>query len=354
MINDPRDLNGSLLKEAMLKIGRNENLRKDLIAFLKNAETLFNDKTDVRSEITGPIIDALHDEKDIYEKILNDGTRFRFLFRTKIARDFLMSNQEYPNHVWEPQTTKLLLKLSEKLTGDVIVGGAYFGDQAILVAKKIHLNKVHCFEPNQDQFGMLVENAKINQLNNLVANRLGLWSESSLKLKLEGFDSFANAVLAESDEDGFNTVTIDDYSKKLDIKISLIQLDIEGAELGALKGANEVLYKDHPIIIFEVHKHYVNWDDGLANTEICLYLSGIGYKLYAIRDINSHMDMQGKQIELIPLDSIYLNGPPHGFNMIAIFDDSIFNDPDFKIVKNVSPKLLLHKDPALHHPTDGF
>ena len=354
MANDPRDLDGYKLKQAMLRLGRDENLRRDLIAFLKKAEAQLADEGDVRSEITGPIVDALHDEKDAYEKTLSDGTRFHFLFRTKIARDFLMTDQEHPSHVWEPQTTKLLLKLTEGLKGDVIVGGAYFGDHAILIAKKLQTQKVHCFEPNQDQLSMLIENAKINLLNNVVANPLGLWSESSVKLKLDGFDSFANAILAKSNEDGFQTVTIDDYCAKKHSKIGLIQLDIEGAELNALLGAKNVLQKDHPHIVFEVHKHYVNWDKGLENTEICRYLLDCGYKIYAIRDINSHKEMGDKLIELIPLGSIYLDGPPHGFNMLAIYDDGILNKLDFRVVQNVSPKLLPHKDAALHHPFDGF
>jgi hypothetical protein len=40
--------------------------------------------------------------------------------------------------------------------------------------------------------------------------------------------------------------------------------------------------------------------------------------------------------------------------MVAVQDRTIFSSSKFRIVENVSPKLLLHKDPALHHPTDGM
>ncbi|MCO4093998.1 MAG: hypothetical protein HEQ37_08140 [Acidovorax sp.] len=135
--NDPRDLDGKRLQNAMQTLGRDPALRARLIALLRESEDRIAFDGPVRDEVVGPIIDALHLESDEYEKVLADGTRFQFLYRTKIARDFLLSESEHPSHVWEPQTTKLLLELSRDLQGDVLVGGAYFGDQAVLVARAI-------------------------------------------------------------------------------------------------------------------------------------------------------------------------------------------------------------------------
>ncbi len=356
MANDPRNVDGRQLQNALFILGRNESLRHQLIEFLKNAEASLRIDGSVRDLITGPIVDALHDENDIYEKSLVDGTRFRFLFRTKIARDFLMAAEDHPTHVWEPQTTKLLIELTSDLKGDVIVGGAYFGDQAVLVAKNICSlgRSIHCFEPNLAQAGMLKDNFALNNLDNVKINTLGLWSESRVRLKLEGFDSFANAIKADAGEDGFETVSIDDYQKQHNLVVGLIQLDIEGAELGTLRGAEKTIALFKPHIVFEVHKDYVDWSHGLENTELCRLLLDAGYSIYAIRDFNSHFEMSDKPVELIPIDKVYLEGPPHGFNMVAVQNGSLFLTPRFKIVENVSPKLLLHKDPSLHHPTDGL
>jgi len=310
----------------------------------------------IRDDIIGPIVDALHQDTDKYEKVLADGTRFQFLFRTKIARDFMLSDNPHPDHVWEPQTTRLMLNLATMQHGDVIIGGAYFGDQAILVAKKIaeRGSILHGFEPNLEQAAMFENNAAINHLTNVRAQRLGLWSESSVKLKLDGFDSFANAVHASNADQGFQTISIDDYRRENNLKIGLIELDIEGAELSALKGAKETLTVDRPAIVFEVHRSYVDWSNGLENTELCLYLKDLGYHIYALRDFNSHREMQARKIELIPVDKVYLEGPPHGFNMVAIVDDNVFKTDVYRIMENVSPKLLAHKDPTLHHPAEGL
>lgn len=355
-MNDPRDSVGQRLQLAMNLVGRNPELRAALLDFFQKAEGKLVYSGNVREDITGPIVDALHDDNDVYEKTLSDGTRIRFYYRTKIARDFLMSHDSHPNHVWEPQTTRLMLKLAGEGNGDVLVGGAYFGDQAILVARCIASRgaKIHCFEPNIEQAGMLVENARLNQLSNLVVNREGLWSESNARFRLDGFDSFANTVQAKEDEGGFKTITIDDYCAYQGARLGLIQLDIEGGELAALRGARKTLIEDRPDVVFEVHRHYVDWSNGLEHTEIVRYLVSLGYTVYAVRDFNTHYDMGDKPIELIPVKKVYLEGPPHGFNMLALCDPARLNPPFYRIVEGVSPKLLVHKSAALHHPLDGL
>lgn len=134
-------------------------------------------------------------------------------------------------------------------------------------------------------------------------------------------------------------------------------LDIEGAELRALQGAASFLAMPAgtaPDIVFEVHRDYVDWGAGLENTPIVRYLSELGYTVFAVRDFNSNVDMSGKPIELIPADKVYLEGPAHGFNMVAVKNPQRFDTPDYLICHDVSPKLLRHKDPALHHPMSGL
>lgn len=354
--NDPRDLDGKRLQQAMQSLGRNPVLRARMVALLREWEPEIACEGAVRDEVTGPIIDALHLDTDEYEKVLADGSRFQFLYRTKIARDFLLAPNEHPSHVWEPQTTKLLLELSRGLTGDVLVGGAYFGDQAVLVARAVADAglTVHCFEPNAQQARMLRRNLELNQLDNAVVNEVGLWSQSGEHMKLDGFDSFANMVAGSAGEGGFETTTIDDYVRHQGVRVGLIQLDIEGAELAALQGARGVLAQHGPDVVFELHRSYVDWSDGLRATPVCRLLLDLGYTLFAVRDINSHREMPGQPVELIPLDSVFLEGPPHGFNMLALRDPGRIHGPAWRIVEGVSPKLLPHRSPRLHHPVGGF
>jgi hypothetical protein len=186
-------------------------------------------------------------------------------------------------------------------------------------------------------------------------NQMGLWDSDDFNLVLVGDDSFAHPEAAASgDPDAFATITINSYGAQHGIdQLGLIMLDIEGAELAALKGADRYLKmpaEQAPDVIFEVHRHYVDWSNGLGNTDIARYLAGFGYTLFAVRDYQSNVPMGDAPVELIRVQDTYLEGPPHGFNMLAVKDEAVLQGPGFRFRKNVSPKLLFHRDPKLHQP----
>jgi len=344
------------LQRALKAIGRNETLRGRWVRELRFAEqTLAAPGLSVRDAITAPIIDALFADVGVLRKQLANGVLFDFHYRSKIAREFVMSEPEIPDHVWEPQTTKLLLFLAHGAR-EVLVGGAYFGDHSVLIANQLRgKGRVHAFEPNPDQNAMLAHNAEINQLDNLFAWRLGLWSESSKRLTLVGDDALAHPAEVDAQmADGFETLTVDDYLQRERIdKLDLIMLDIEGAELAVLRGAEQQLTKpagQAPNLVFELHRHYVDWTNGLAQTDIVRYLANFGYHVFAVRDYNANVDMRGQPVELLELDGVYLEGPPHGFNMVAVKDLSTLKSDAIRFCRGVSPKLLAHRDPVLHQP----
>ena len=260
--------------EALARIGETEDWRQAMIRQLLAFEgEIKAPGVDVREDLTGPLVDAMFDGDEIVQRTLSNGAKFEFLYRSKIARDFVMSQPEHPDHAWEPQTSRILVRLA-KGAQQVVIGGAYFGDHAVLIAREIAPagGVVHAFEPNSQQRGMLARNAELNGLTNVRPRPEGLWHDSSTNLKLVGYDSFANAEVAEAGDDTFKTVTIADYLAAAGVdRLDLIVLDIEGAELGALKGAHPFLAApagEAPAILFEVHRHYVDWSNGLANTEV--------------------------------------------------------------------------------------
>lgn len=345
---------------SLAELGFHQEARDALIAALRDIETkvFLPIGRSVREELTGPVCDALFKSAPVLRKKLSDGTVFNFVYRSKIARDFLLSAAEKPDHVFEPQTTKLFVKWCRNAK-NVLIGGAYAGDHAILGAKSGKKSVIHCFEPSDEQRGLLQLNATENKVaKQIKPTHLGLWSHDKTTLELAGNDAFAYARELQGSAKGkitFPATSIDAYGKKNAIKnFDLILMDIEGSELPALKGAEGYLRQpagQAPNLIFEVHRFYVDWSKGLENTEIVRYLRKFGYHVYAFRDFQSNVPMQGCKIEIMEPKDVYLNGPPHGFNMLAVKEKSMI-DKDFRIVKNVSPKLLLHKDPSLHWPKE--
>jgi FkbM family methyltransferase len=339
-------------EKALQVLGCDEAARARMIAALLAYEQLPDRRfTNVRDEVTGPVVDALHGTVDIVRKGLSNGLVFEFPYRSKIARDFVMSVPSVPDHVWEPQTTKTLLHLSRGVT-DVIVGGAYFGDQAILVADALRgRGACHAFEADADQARMLERNAALNRLDNVRVNAVGLWSDCESRLSFVGEDALASTIASAT---GIGTITIDAYSEASGAKPGLIMLDLEGSELEVLRGAERLLSGHGPHLVFEVHRSYVDWSRGLPDTEIARYLASFGYTMFAVRDFQSNYDMDGRPIELVPIGTVWLEGPPHGFNVLAVKDEAVVAGEPFRIIPDVSPKLLLHRDPALHHPAGGL
>lgn len=341
------------LSEGLKIIGENIDARNELIAALRHLENYIEAPDfDVREYVTGPICDQIFDGAQI-TKSLADGTVISAPYTSKIIRDFVMA-APHPEFVWEPQTSRTLLHLS-KNAKHVVIGGAYIGDHAVLVAKciKDHGGIVHAFEPNNKSVEFLEINAKANGLSNIRIHNSGLWSSTQV-LTLEGYDSHASSAVAAASSDGIAAQALDQYCEEQAIlSLDLIQLDVEGGELEILKGAHTLLSQPEdraPNLVFEIHGSYVDWSNGLERTDVLRCLGDLGYKSYAIRDYHSNEELPRSTVELIPASTCYLEGPSHGFNMLAIKRGSIVEDRFFKIVDGVSPKLLKHRDPKYHAP----
>jgi FkbM family methyltransferase len=344
------------MTSALGELGRDPATRARIIAALLEFERLPQHRfTRVRDEITGPLADALHANAGLLRKELSSGIVFDFHYRSKITRDFVMSAEEKPDHVWEPQATRLMVHFAAQAK-HVLIGGAYFGDQAIPAARALH-GICHAFEADREQAAMLAHNAALNGLDNIRGHATALWSDSSAKLQLEGPDSLAVTVPFAGGA-AVPVTTIDDYLAAEGVAcVDAIMLDLEGSELEALRGAERQLSLPRgnaPHVIFEVHGARDDWSRGLQNTEVYRFVKSFGYTIYAIRDIQSNVAFAPWPIELVPPESAYLAGPPHGFNMLAVKDPEVIANDNFAIVPNVSPKLLLHRDPALHAPRGGF
>ena len=314
----------------------------------------FENNINVREFVTGPIVDAMFKKDELLTKTLANGLTFTFRYSSKIARDFVMAG-ERPDHVWEPQTTKILTMLAPTAQ-NAVVAGAYFGDQALLLASAMTQpgSRCFCFEISEAQIGLLAKNAQANKIDNIVPVHKALWDRDDVQLSLIGEDSHASVEEKPGDGPTYSTVTLDKFGRdnKIDA-IRVLMIDIEGAELRALHGAEAYLRQAldrAPTIIFELHRSYVDWSRGLENTEIARYLESFGYALYAIRDYQGNVDMRAHPVEIVPIRTAFLASRPHGFNVLAIKDKGLIEKLSLRVVEHVSPKLLPHRDPKLHHP----
>lgn len=340
-----------LLAPAVAAAGKDERLRNAIFDALRQAEIEADDPAAFRERVRWPLILALLSEARTHRIVLLNGLVFEVSPDSRIEKALLLSTEAHPDHVWEPQTTRLLTALAAGAR-NVIVGGAYIGDHVAFIARAVAgTGTVHAFEPSGHSFDRLLHHLQINNLDNVVAHRLGLWDISDVALQLEGDLALGSSVPMIDPERAFNSVSIDDYVRSQDLAaVELIMLDTEGGEENSLVGARETIARLSPNIVFEIHRNFVDWTGGLENTSIVRLLTSQGYEVFAIRDFHNNYPMAGTPIEVIPVDQVYLEGPPHGFNTLATRDPDLIDRLGLRVVKGVSPKLLLGRDPALHLP----
>jgi FkbM family methyltransferase len=148
---------------------------------------------------------------------------------------------------------------------DVIIdAGAFIGDTAVLFHHKLggHCH-IHSFELLDENLALLQHNLAANGVRpeQVVINKLALTDVTGGEIliapgKTQGAASIFGAA---ADRDKVQTITLDDYVVHMDLtRVDLIKMDIEGAEMAALRGARLTIQHFKPkLAICLYHK----WDD---------------------------------------------------------------------------------------------
>lgn len=162
---------------------------------------------------------------------------------------------------------------------DVIIdGGGCWGDTALYFTHKAKNTKVYSFEFTPSNIELFNRNIALNPGSDIELIRLALSEESGKNYYL--IDNGASSIITEEKTDSsinVSTVSIDDFVRLHNVsKIDFIKLDIEGAELGVLKGAINTIKKFRPKLAIALYHRPADF------FEIPDYLLklDLGYKLY--------------------------------------------------------------------------
>tara|TARA_Y100000996_G_C22512229_1_gene638902 strand:- start:366 stop:1043 length:678 start_codon:yes stop_codon:yes gene_type:complete len=183
--------------------------------------------------------------------------------------------------IFSPLSTfhhKRILKYLSNLDIDKVIDiGAHRGEFLEKISKIEKVNSFYAFEPQKDIFNELSKkfskNKKISLFNcavdkeisnkKLKVNKLSMTSslaefnEKSFYLKLKNFLTFSKSNFV--DEYEISTNTIDNIFKDINLKKTLLKIDVEGFELRVIQGSQMKL-QEIPYILMENQfgDHYKN------------------------------------------------------------------------------------------------
>ncbi len=180
--------------------------------------------------------------------------------------------------------------------GFIVDIGANVGEFTLRCAERIALTgsggaRVIAIEPNPEVFEGLRANVALNAMDAIVelhslaiSDRIGT---ASLRLDepqtntARGRLTGATPPKSLGVELSVPTTTLDALLAGRHLPIRLIKIDVEGAELLALKGAVTILREDHPTLILEAVDAYMR-DFGYSYVELSAFLRANNYEVHVI------------------------------------------------------------------------
>lgn len=134
--------------------------------------------------------------------------------------------------------------------------GAFKGDTLLQFVKLYNgeFKRYHCFEMDEEAFEDLNRNVKLlpeEIREKVILHRQGVFSETKEAYYNAFTDRLGSSVLMEEGEFKTSLVSLDDVLA--DEPVTMINMDIEGSELQALKGAEWLIKKWHPMLAVSIY-----------------------------------------------------------------------------------------------------
>jgi len=162
--------------------------------------------------------------------------------------------------------------------------GSHIGKYSIAVANAMGgKGKVISIEPEPHNFLCLKKNVNLNRLTNIsLSNLVCCDKDGDTAFYVHNRFTSCHSIYPYTDANKITAKAsrLDTILRKLKTsRVDLIKIDVENAELDVLKGAMDILNKNHPKIIFEAgNEKYLS--------KIINYLIDFGYTVHQINNKN--------------------------------------------------------------------
>jgi FkbM family methyltransferase len=183
----------------------------------------------------------------------------------------------------EPEAERLGDWLAEdSLCVDI---GAHAGSWSIALSRLVPRGRVVAFEGFPYYARILKRILPILGCRNVdVVDKVVAESEEPLELiwkteqgeRLTGLTHIRGSAEKTGDALVVASTTLDSFFARRDARVSFIKMDIEGAELQALRGGRNLVSHDRPIVYLELDAQHTS-RYGYAPQDVFLFFAGLGY-----------------------------------------------------------------------------
>ena len=179
----------------------------------------------------------------------------------------------------EPEEWMMEALLPEMTVIDV---GAHQGRYAIQFSRRVgEKGLVLAVEPEDRNLALLNRNLELNEIHNVLSIRGACWSRSE-PLQFSHGDTLDLARVTQSSAKNGDLIglPLDDLVAKVALRrVDLVKIDVEGAELEVLEGAQRVLREFRPSLFVECHR---------ILSDVIGWLHGHGYVVHRKKQDPSH------------------------------------------------------------------
>lgn len=196
-------------------------------------------------------------------------------------------NQFDSSVFWSKYGLEEVNALEKIACGDIIDVGGYVGDTALLFSPMTEHN-VYVFEASPYNYDLIKKTINLNKLNNIVVENLALGKERcQLPLSL-GERSSCNTLVERSgyvypEKMDVQVISLDEYVAANNLQVSLIKIDVEGAEQMVLDGAIETIRRFKPVLLISIYHTASDFFDIKPMIESL----GLGYKFSIYKPVNN-------------------------------------------------------------------
>jgi FkbM family methyltransferase len=176
-------------------------------------------------------------------------------------------------------------KMSSSQKDTALDIGANIGNHSIFLSK--FFNQVYSFEPNPITYDVLLLNSKYAApKKNIIPYNIGLSNnDDKLPFKINPANIGGSRIVSLDVDKKYINIFIqvkkaDEINSLQKKNVSLIKIDVEGHEIDVLKGAENIIKLNKPVIIFEQDADKIH----NSSSEAIEYLSALNYSFYTIQE----------------------------------------------------------------------